>query len=213
MLLNLLSLPLDQTLTQWLALYGPWAFGLVALIVFAETGLVFAPFLPGDSLLFVTGAAVAAAGLGVHGVVLLLVAAAVVGDALNFAIGRRAGPWLVARFRGRGLKRGHLALTRAYFRRFGPWTIVVARFVPVVRTLAPFLAGAGRMPCARFAAFNVLGGTVWVASLVYAGAWLGALPFVKSHIGSITIGIVALSLLPVVLAAVRARARARPAGM
>ncbi|MEW5834521.1 MAG: VTT domain-containing protein [Pseudomonadota bacterium] len=214
MISSLLSLPLDQTLTQWLAVYGPWAFGLVALIVFAETGLVVAPFLPGDSLLFVTGAAVGAAGLGVHGVVLLLIAAAVAGDALNFAIGRRAGPWLVARFKGRGLKRNHLALTRAYFRRFGAWTVVVARFVPVVRTLAPFLAGAGRMSYARFAAFNVLGGAVWVASLVYAGAWLGALPFVKSHIGSITIGIVVLSLVPVTLAALRARtrARARPAG-
>lgn len=213
MLSSLLSLPLDQTLTHWLASYGPWAFGLVAMIVFAETGLVFAPFLPGDSLLFVTGAAVGAAGLGVHGVVLLLVAAAVAGDALNFAIGRRAGPWLVARLKGRGLKRSHLALTRAYFRRFGAWTVVVARFAPVVRTLAPFLAGAGRMSYARFAAFNLLGGAAWVASLVYAGAWLGALPFVKSHISSITIGIVALSLLPVMVAAMRARARARPAVM
>ncbi|HWS05156.1 MAG TPA: VTT domain-containing protein [Burkholderiaceae bacterium] len=211
MLSTLISLPLDQTVNQWLGLYGSWAFGLVALLVFVETGLVFAPFLPGDSLLFITGAAVGAAGLGVHGVVLLLVVAAVAGDALNFAIGRRAGPWLVARFNRHGLKRRHLALTRAYFRRFGPWTIVVARFVPVVRTLAPFLAGAGRMPYARFAAFNVLGGTVWVASLVYAGAWLGALPLVKSHIGSITIGIVALSLLPMMLAAVRARVRAKPA--
>lgn len=212
MLTSLLSVPLDHTVTQWLALYGPWAFGLVALIVFAETGLVFAPFLPGDSLLFVAGAAVGATGLGVHGVVLLLVGAAVAGDALNFAVGYHAGPWLVARFKGRGLKRGHLALTRVYFRRFGAWTVVVSRFVPVVRTLAPFLAGAGRMSYARFAAFNVLGGTVWVASLVYAGAWLGALPFVKSHIGAITIGIVALSLVPVTLAAVRARARARRAG-
>ena len=145
------TLSIDQTLTQWVAAYGAWALAAVAVVIFAETGLVVAPFLPGDSLLFLTGTVVAANGLNVHLTVLALTLAAILGDALNFAVGRRAAPLVIARLRGRWLRQSHLDATHRYFERFGSSTVVIARFIPVVRTLAPFLAGAGSMPYLRFA--------------------------------------------------------------
>jgi membrane-associated protein len=204
-LLNLLSAQgLEQTLLQWIALYGPWALALVAAIVFAETGLVVTPFLPGDSLLFLTGTAIAAAGYSVHAAVLVLIIAAVVGNTVNFTIGRTAAHWLLPRLHGRWLRPSHLDMTHAYFERWGGATIVVSRFVPIVRTIAPFLAGAGDMPVRRFLAFNLLGGVLWVATFVYAGALLGSQPFVRKHLGLLAVGIVVLSLLPVAWAALKA---------
>lgn len=198
------ALSLDQTLAQWVAAYGAWALAAVAIVIFAETGLVVAPFLPGDSLLFLTGTVVAANGLNVHVTVLVLTLAAVLGDALNFAIGRRAAPMVIARLRGRWLRQSHLDATQRYFDRFGSSTVVIARFVPVVRTLAPFLAGAGSMPYLRFAMFNVAGAVLWVALLVYAGAFLGAQALVRDHLSAITMGIVALSMLPILVTGKRA---------
>lgn len=201
-------LSLDQTLAHWVALYGAWALGLVALVIFAETGLVVAPFLPGDSLLFLTGTVAAAAGLNVHLAVAVLALAAILGDALNFSIGRHAAPWVLRRLRGRWLRQSHLDITHGYFERYGGPTIVVARFVPIIRTLAPFLAGAGDMAYRRFALFNVAGAVLWVGSLVYAGAFLGAQPFVREHLSAVTMAVVALSLLPLAGAGLRAwRAR------
>lgn len=205
--------PLDQILVHWVTLYGAWALGLVAAIVFAETGLVLLPFLPGDSLLFLTGTVGAAAALDPVLTIAVLWAAAVAGDALNFAIGQRAAPAVLRRARGRWLRPQHLAATEAYFDRFGSATIVIARFLPVVRTLAPFLAGAGRMPYGRFAAFNVLGGGLWVVSLVLAGMLLGHLPWVREHLSQATLAVVAISLLPLLHAAWRAwQVRRRVAG-
>lgn len=198
------TLSLDQTLTQWVAAYGAWALAAVAVVIFAETGLVVAPFLPGDSLLFLTGTVVAANGLNVHVTVLVLTLAAVLGDALNFAIGRHAAPMVVARLRGRWLRQSHLDATHSYFERFGASTVVIARFIPVVRTLAPFLAGAGSMPYLRFAMFNVAGAVLWVALLVYAGAFLGSQALVRDHVSAITIAFVALPMLPVLFTGVRA---------
>lgn len=197
-------LSLDQTLAHWVAAYGAWALAAVAVVIFAETGLVVAPFLPGDSLLFLTGTVVAANGLNVHVTVLVLTLAAVLGDALNFAVGRRAAPMVIARLRGRWLRQSHLDATHRYFERFGSSTVVIARFVPVVRTLAPFLAGAGKMPYLRFAMFNVAGAVLWVALLVYAGAFLGAQALVRDHLSAITMAIVALSMLPILVAGTRA---------
>ncbi|MDH5340669.1 MAG: VTT domain-containing protein [Rubrivivax sp.] len=202
---------LDQALTQWVAAYGIWALGIVALIIFAETGLVIAPFLPGDSLLFLTGTVVAANAMDVHSTVFVLVLAAIAGDALNFAVGRRAAAAVVARLKGRWLRQSHLDATHRYFERFGPSTIVVARFVPIVRTLAPFLAGAGTMSYSRFAVFNIAGAVAWVSLLVYAGAFLGSRPFVRDNLSAITLGIVALSVLPMVATGARAL-RAKRAG-
>ena len=198
------ALSLDQTLAQWVAAYGAWALAAVAIVIFAETGLVVAPFLPGDSLLFLTGTVVAANGLNVHATVIVLTLAAILGDALNFAIGRRAAPMVIARLRGRWLRQSHLDATHRYFDRFGSSTVVIARFVPVVRTLAPFLAGAGSMPYLRFAMFNVAGAVLWVALLVYAGAFLGAQALVRDHLSAITMGIVALSMLPILVTGKRA---------
>lgn len=198
------TLSLDHTLTQWVAAYGAWALAAVAVVIFAETGLVIAPFLPGDSLLFLTGTVVAANGLNVHATVIVLTLAAILGDALNFAIGRHAAPMVVARLRGRWLRQSHLDATHRYFERFGASTVVIARFIPVVRTLAPFLAGAGSMPYLRFAMFNVAGAVLWVALLVYAGAFLGGLALVRDHLSAITMTIVALSMLPVLVTGTRA---------
>jgi len=198
-------LSLDHTLAQWVATYGAWALGLVALVVFAETGLVVTPFLPGDSLLFLTGTVVAGSSLNVQMAVVVLTVAAVLGDALNFTIGRHAAPLVLRLLHGRWLHQSHLDATHRYFERFGGSTIVIARFVPIVRTLAPFLAGAGEMAYGRFAAFNLVGGVVWVATLVYAGALLGARSFVREHLTLISTGIVLVSLLPVTIAGMRAR--------
>lgn len=198
------ALSLDQTLTQWVAAYGIWALAAVAIIIFAETGLVVAPVLPGDSLLFLTGTVVAASRLDVHATVLVLTLAAILGDALNFAIGRKAAPMVVARLGGRWLRQSHLDATHRYFDRFGASTIVIARFIPVVRTIAPFLAGAGKMPYLRFSMFNVAGAVLWVAGLVYAGAFLGAQTLVRDHLTAITMSIVALSMLPLLVTGFRA---------
>lgn len=194
---------LNGTLLHWVGAYGPWALGLVALIVFAETGLVVAPFLPGDSLLFLTGTVATATGLNVHAAVAVLALAAIAGDALNFTIGRQASSWFVGRRGARWIKRSHLQTTQAYFDRWGGATIMVARFVPVVRTIAPFLAGAGQMRLGRFAAYNILGGIAWVASLVYAGAFLGSLPIVRDHLQLFTMGIVVTSVTPLLATALR----------
>lgn len=198
-------LSLDTTLAHWVSLYGPQTLWLVAAVIFAETGLVVAPFLPGDSLLFLTGTIAATAGLNVHYAVAILIAAAVLGDALNFGVGRHAAPFVTRKLGGRWLRQSHLDATHRYFARYGASTIVLARFIPIIRTLAPFLAGAGTMPFRRFAAFNVLGAVIWVAVLVYAGAFFGELPFVKEHLSLITLTIVLVSILPAVATALRAR--------
>ena len=200
---------LEQTLSQWVGMYGHWALALVAAIVFAETGFVVTPFLPGDSLLFLTGATIAAAGFSVHGAVVVLVIAAIAGNTVNFIVGRSAAHWLLPRLQGRWLRPSHLDMTRAYFARWGGATIVVSRFVPIVRTIAPFLAGAGDMPARRFALYNVTGGVLWVTLFVYAGALLGSHPLVRKHLGLLAIGIVVLSVLPVVWGAFRAGRAAR----
>lgn len=196
---------LDQTLAQWVGAYGPWALGAVALVVFAETGLVVTPFLPGDSLLFVTGMVGATAGIDPVLTIAVLWAAAVAGDALNFEVGRHAAPKVLTWLQGRWLRPQHLQATEDYFARYGRATIVIARFVPVVRTMAPFLAGAARMRYRAFAAFNIAGGGLWVGALVLSGRWLGDRPWVRTHLSQVTLGIVALSLLPLAHAAWKVR--------
>jgi membrane-associated protein len=200
-----LVLSLDTTLAHWVSLYGPHVLWLIAAVILAETGLVVAPFLPGDSLLFLTGTIAATAGLNVRLAVAVLIAAAVLGDAVNFSVGRYAAPFVMRKLGGRWLRQSHLDATNRYFARYGAATIALARFVPFVRTLAPFLAGAGKMPYKRFAAFNLLGAAVWVGALVYAGVFFGGLPFVKERLSLITLGIVLVSVLPAVVTALQAR--------
>jgi membrane-associated protein len=204
-------LSLDETLARLAVEYGRWLYALLFAVVFCETGLVVTPFLPGDSMLFVAGAVVASvpeAQLDVHVLVFTLIAAAILGDSTNYWIGRWVGPKVFERD-SRWIRREYLERTQAFYDRYGAVTIVIGRFLPIVRTFAPFLAGVARMPYARFLVFSVAGGIFWVASLVYAGYLFGNLPWVKQNLSFIVIAIVVVSLLPAIITFVRER-RARP---
>jgi membrane-associated protein len=196
---------LDETLASIAVEYGPWIYALLFAIIFAETGLVVTPFLPGDSILFVAGAVVASAGLNVHLLVGLLILAAVLGDSVNYAIGHYIGPRVFHKPDSRWFKQEHLRRTQAFYDKYGGVTIIIGRFVPIIRTFAPFLAGVAGMSYRRFFAFNVIGGIVWVASLVYAGHAFGNIPVVKDNLTFIVIGIVVVSLIPVAMTFLKER--------
>jgi membrane-associated protein len=196
---------LDQTLASIAAEYGPWVYALLFAIIFAETGLVVTPFLPGDSILFVAGAVVATADLNVHVLVALLIAAAVLGDSVNYSIGHYIGPRVYDKPDSRWFKQEHLRRTQAFYDKYGGVTIIIGRFVPIIRTFAPFLAGVAEMPYRRFLSFNVIGAVLWITSLVYAGYWFGNIPWVKENLTYIVIGIVVVSLIPAVTTFVQER--------
>jgi membrane-associated protein len=176
-------LHLDVHLVQWSQILGPWLYVLLFVVVFCETGLVVTPILPGDSLLFAVGALAAAPGspLRVDLVALVLIAAAVLGDAVNYAIGARVGPRVFNSDRSRLFNRRHLLHTQRFYERYGGKTIIFARFMPIVRTFAPFVAGIGRMRYRRFALFNVTGAVAWVLLFVLAGLWFGSIDFVRRN--------------------------------
>lgn len=198
-----LLLHIDQTMLQFIDSHGAWIYVLLVLIIFSETGLVFANFLPGDSLLFVAGAICAMGKMDLFLLMGLLSAAAITGDAVNYAIGRWFGAALISRTRL--VSPARLAYTQGFFDRYGGQTIVIARFLPIARTMAPFVAGFARMDPKKFFAFNVGGGLLWVISLTLAGYWFGNLPFVRDHLTGVILGIIVVSLLPGVVAIVRAR--------
>jgi membrane-associated protein len=186
----------DQNLMLLMSQNWIWGITLVATMIFCETGLVVLPFLPGDSLFFATGAFLGMSAISPLVSILVITLAAVAGDAANFAIGRsRVGQYLLKRA---WIKPHHLIKTSAYFDRFGGPTVTIGRFVPVVRTIAPFMAGLSGMSPRRFAIFNVMGALVWCGSLIMAGFWLGQVPWIKGHMTWISIGIVAMSMIPVV---------------
>ena len=198
-------LHLDAHLVELLRNYGVWIYLILFAIIFAETGFVVTPFLPGDSLLFAAGALAAVDTSGTLSaplVSLLLVIAAVAGNTTNYHVGRWIGPQA---FSGkyRFLKVEYLQRTEAFFAKYGSMTIVVSRFVPIIRTCAPFVAGIGRMPYARFQAYNVLGGLGWVLACVWAGFFFGNIPIIKENFGLVTIGIIVVSVLPVVWMALK----------
>src|SRR5437667_3487534 len=200
-----LFLHLDRHLNELARHYGTGTYLILFLIVFCETGLVVTPFLPGDSLLFAVGALAATAGspLDVGWVSLLLFAAALSGDNLNYGIGRFAGPRVFAPGHPRWLKREHLARTHAFFDRYGGKAIIMARFVPIVRTFMPFVAGVGAMAYLRFLLFCVAGAALWVGLLVYAGFFFGNVPVVKHNFSLVILAIIFISLLPAVVHLVR----------
>lgn len=200
-------LHLDQHLARWTQEMGGWVYVVLFAIVFAETGLVIAPFLPGDSLLFAAGAIAALPGSPLSPVwlVVLLSAAAVLGDAVNYTIGRRIGPSIFHSSTSRLLNRKHLEKTRRFYEKYGGRTIIIARFVPIVRTFAPFVAGIGEMRYARFALYNVTGGIAWVGLFVVAGYLFGNLPFVQRNFHFVILAIIVLSVIPIVVEAWRAR--------
>jgi membrane-associated protein len=200
---------LDQHLAELVRQFGPWIYAILFAIVFCETGLVVTPFLPGDSLLFVAGGLAALGGMNVHLLVALLVAAAILGDAVNYAIGRYLGRHLFTDRSSRFLNPAYLERAHAFYERHGGKAIVIARFVPIVRTYVPFVAGMAEMTYPRFAFYNVTGALLWVVSLCYAGYFFGNLPFVRQNLTLIIFGIIGLSLLPIVWAAVQAKLGAK----
>ena len=202
-------LHLDKHLGEILSQYGSWTYAILFLVVFLETGLVATPFLPGDSLLFAAGAFAALGSLDLWILLVLLSVAAILGDSVNYWIGRRIGP-RVFNDRVRWLKREHLLRTQEFYERHGGKTIIIARFVPIVRTFAPFVAGIGSMSYRRFFAYNVFGGLLWVGLLVPAGYFFGNLPVVRENFSIVILAIIGISLLPLVFEYVRHRRAAAP---
>ncbi|HKV11554.1 MAG TPA: DedA family protein [Thermoanaerobaculia bacterium] len=202
-------LHLDKHLSPIIAEYGAWTYLLLFLIVFCETGLVVTPFLPGDSLLFAAGAFAATGSLSVVWLTVILIAAAVLGDTVNYWIGHSLGKRLLAAKRFRVIKPEHLAYTHEFYEKYGGKTIIIARFVPIVRTFAPFVAGLGKMSYGRFMSYNVVGGVAWVVICVAAGYLFGNLPFVKENFSLVVLAIIFLSILPAVYEFWRARQASR----
>ena len=203
-------LHLDKHLAILAADYGPWLYAILFAIIFCETGLVVTPFLPGDSLLFATGALAAGGALDVHAVFLLLMLASFLGDNTNYWIGHFLGE-RVFRPDARVLKTAYLDKTHAFYEKHGGKTVLLARFAPIVRTFAPFVAGAGSMEYRRFTGFCALGALCWVGSFVYAGYLFGNIPVVKNNFTLVILGIIVVSLLPGVIEYVKHR-RATAAG-
>jgi membrane-associated protein len=200
---------LDDTLARLAGEYGPWLYLLLFVLIFAETGLVVFPVLPGDSLLFIAGTVVAVAGLNVHLLAGVLASAAILGDSVNYGVGHFIGPRVFQRPDSRWLKQAHLRRTQAFYQRYGGLTIIIGRFVPVIRTFAPFLAGVAGMSYRRFLSYNVVGGVAWIASLVYAGYVFGNIPWVRHNLTWIVLAFVVVSLMPATVTYIRERRRGR----
>jgi membrane-associated protein len=191
-------LALDQTVSQMAAQHGHWLYLILFLVIFAETGLVILPFLPGDSILFIAGTVVATADLNVHLLVVVLIVAAILGDTINYSVGHYIGPRVYDKPDSRWFKQEHLRRTQSFYDRYGGVTIIIGRFVPIIRTFAPFLAGVAGMTYARFLSYNVIGAVAWIVSLVYAGYLFGNIPWVKNNLTLIVFLIVVVSLLPAI---------------
>jgi len=203
-------LHIDRHLGEIIGQYGTWTYAILALVVFCETGLVVTPLLPGDSLLFAAGALSALGSLDPRILNVLLFAAVFAGDNVNYWIGRYIGP---RAFSGefRFFRREYLDRTQAFFERQGGKTIILARFIPIVRTFTPFVAGVGAMAYPRFLAYSIAGGAVWVTAFIWAGYYFGNLPVVKENFGLVVLGIIGVSVLPMVVAVLQERARIRRA--
>lgn len=202
---------LDRHLAELAGQYGDWLYGILFLIIFCETGLVVTPFLPGDSLLFAAGALAALGSMNIHALFLLLTFAAILGDTVNYAAGHYFGEKVFSAD-ARVLKQEYLDRTHAFFERHGGKTIVIARFVPIVRTFAPFVAGAGSMTYSHFLFYNVTGAIAWTASFLYGGYFFGNLPFVKQNFSLVILAIIILSLMPGVVEYWRHRRAAAKTG-
>ena len=191
-----LVLHLDQHLTMIIQTYGVWVYLILFLIIFCETGLVVTPFLPGDSLLFVAGTLAAAGSMDIQIVLILLVAASFLGDNTNYWIGRVVGPRVFAKQDSRLLNREYLNKAHAFYEKHGGKAIIFARFLPIIRTFAPFVAGIGRMAYQRFLAFSIVGGISWIGFFVLGGYFFGNIPVIKQNITLVMLGIIFISILP-----------------
>ena len=192
-----IALHLDRYLSGVIQQYGLWTYAILFLIIFIETGFVVLPFLPGDSLLFAAGTFAALKALKVGWLILALSAAAIIGDTVNYWVGHHVGPKVFCRDNARFFKKEYLDRTHAFYEKHGGKTIIIARFVPIIRSFAPFVAGIGRMSYGRFLAFNVIGGIGWVVLLVGAGYFFGNIPFVKDNYSVAILAIIAISTVPV----------------
>jgi membrane-associated protein len=205
-------LALDQTVGNLAAQYGHWLYAILFVIIFAETGLVVCPFLPGDSILFIAGTVVASANLNVHVLVAVLIVAAVLGDSVNYAVGHYIGPKVFQRRDSRWFRQEHLRRTQAFYEKYGGVTIIIGRFVPIIRTFAPFLAGVAGMSYRRFLCYNIVGGCLWIGLLVYAGYLFGNIPWVKDNLSLIVVAIVVVSLIPALTTFMKERRETKKSG-
>lgn len=206
-------LNIDKHMVEIVHQYHLWTYAILFLIIFCETGLVVTPFLPGDSLLFVTGAIAALPGspLNIHLLVLIVFAAAFLGDSCNYTIGHFFGRKLFSNPDSRIFRQSYLTRTQEFYGKYGGKTIILARFVPIVRTFAPFVAGMGKMNYGHFITFNAVGGALWVMIFCYIGFFFGDLPFVQENLKLLIVAIIFISVLPAVIEALRARLRSRKA--
>ena len=204
-------LHIDQHLTELAAQYGAWIYGILFLIIFCETGLVVMPLLPGDSLLFAAGSIAAIGKMNIHLMVVLLIIAAILGDAVNFMIGKFFGEKLFANPNSKIFKQSHLQKTQQFYAKHGGKTIILARFIPIVRTFAPFVAGMGHMTYHHFLAYNVIGGVLWVTIFSYLGYFFGNLPIVKDNLSLVLVAIIVLSILPGIVEIIRHKRAANKA--
>ncbi|MGE5094853.1 MAG: DedA family protein [Betaproteobacteria bacterium] len=202
-------LHLDVHLVRMVAEYGAWIYAILFAIIFSETGFVVTPFLPGDSLLFVAGAVAATGGMNAHLLVVLLVSAAFAGNMVNYAIGRWLGRHFFTDRGSRWLNPEHLEKAHAFYERHGGKAVIISRFLPIVRTYIPFVAGMGAMDPGRFMAFNLVGAVLWVGLLTYAGFFFGNIPWIKGNLTAIIVGIIVVSLAPLAIAYLRSRVARR----
>jgi len=200
-----IALHLDRHLSAIIQQYGLWTYAILFAVIFIETGFVVMPFLPGDSLLFAAGAFAALGALKVGWLIALLAAAAIIGDTVNYWVGHFLGPKVFSKEKARFFKKEHLDRTHAFFEKYGGKTIIIARFVPIVRSFAPLVAGIGRMSYGKFIAYNVIGGVGWVVLLVGAGYFFGNIPVVKNNFSLAILAIIALSTVPIVTEYLRHR--------
>ena len=205
-------LHIDQHLTELAAQYGAWIYGILFLIIFCETGLVVMPLLPGDSLLFAAGSIAAIGEMNIHLMVVLLIIAAILGDAVNFVIGKYFGEKLFSNPNSKIFKQSHLQKTQQFYAKHGGKTIIMARFIPIVRTFAPFVAGMGHMSYHHFLAYNVIGGVLWVTIFSYLGYFFGNMDIVKDNLSLVLVAIIVLSILPAIIEIIRHKRAANKAG-
>ena len=202
-------LHLDKHLSSLIQTYGLWTYLILFVIIFLETGLVVTPFLPGDSLLFAAGTFAAAKALNALWLFIVLSAAAILGDTVNYWIGHFIGPRVFHQEKSRFFKKEHLDRTHRFYEKYGAETIIIARFVPIIRTFAPFVAGIGRMSYWKFISYNVIGGIGWVALFVFGGYFFGNIPFIKKNFGLVIIAIIIVSTIPAGVEFFRYRRAAR----
>jgi membrane-associated protein len=198
-------LHIDKHLVELVTQYGVWTYAILFLIIFAETGLVVMPLLPGDSLLFAIGALAAQGGLNVFTVFVLLSLAAILGDTVNYWVGKAVGPKVFKSETSRWLNREHLQRTHEFYEKYGGKTIIIARFMPIIRTFAPFVAGIGAMSYGKFIVYNIVGGIVWIGGFLYAGYLFGNIPIIKRNFTLVVFAIIIISVLPAVIEVLRNR--------